>query len=114
MWSSIVVWLVIFILLIVSFLTDKIPFWAPVVLYIISVFVRAKETIGNYYDAEKKNVRDEKLQLEQKAEEMAGRGLTFSSIRMQEEKRIREDFEFEKRKRRRKLWVDLVSSLFLK
>jgi hypothetical protein len=114
MWSSIVVWLVILALLIVSFLTDKIPFWAPVVLYIVSVFVRTKEIVGNYSDTEKKSARDEKLQLERKTEEMAERGLIFSGIRKQEEQRIREDFEFEKRKRRRKLWVDLMNSLFLK
>lgn len=112
--SIIIIWFVILVLVVISLLTGKVSFWIPVVLYVISVFVRTKEKIGNYRDTENKSIRDEKLKLEQKAEEMAGRGLTFSSMRIQEEKRIREDFEFEKRKRRRKLWVDLVNSLFLK
>ena len=94
-------------------MTNRIPFWVPAVLYVVSVSVRAKETIGNYHDIEKKSVRDEKIQLDQKAEEMAGRGFALSGLRNQEEKRIKEDFEFEKKKAARKLWVDLVNTLFL-
>jgi len=45
---------------------------------------------------------------------MAGRGLARSGFRMQEESKIKEDFEFERRKTKRKLWVDLVDTLFLK
>src|SRR3989344_7108629 len=91
-------WSVILALVGISLLTNKVPVWLPVILYVVSVSVRARETIGNYHDVEKKSVRDEKLQLNQKAEEMAGRGLASSSIRIQEEQKIKEDFEFEKRK----------------
>ncbi len=108
-------WLVIFALIIISLLTDnKVSFWVPVVLYIVSVFVRARETVGNYHDVKKKSVRDEKLQLSQKADEMASIGFTVSSRRNEEEQRIKEDFEFEKRKAVRKFCTDLVNTLFLK
>ena len=104
----------LFALIIISFFTKSVPLWIPIILYVVAVSVRAKETIGNYHDREKKNARDEKLQLDQKAEEMAGRGLASSGFRNQEEKKIKDDFEFEKRKTKRKLWVDLVDTLFLK
>ena len=114
MLSIIIIWLIIFILVIVSISTNKNFFWIPVILYIISVLVRAKEIIENYNDMEKKSIRDEKSQLEQKAEEMAQRGLTFSSKRTQEEEKIKENFKFEKKKRKRKMWVNLINTLFLK
>lgn len=112
--SIIIIWFIILVLVAISLLTGKVPFWVPVVLWIISVLVRAKEKIGNYFDTEKMSARDETLQLSQKAEEMAGRGLAQSGFRAQEENRIKEDFEFERKKVKRKLWVDLVDTLFLK
>lgn len=111
---AIFAWLIIFVLVIISLLTNKVSFWIPVGGYVILVLVRAKETIGNYYDTEKMSTRDEKIELSKKADEMAGRGLASSSIRNQEEQRIREDFEFGRRKARRKLWTDLANTLFLK
>ena len=107
-------WLIIFVLVVISLWTNKVPFWIPIVLYMVLVSVRAVEIIGNYRDMEKKSDRDEKLQLDEKVEEMAGRGLASSSIRNQEEKRIKEDFEFERKKVGRKLWTDLINTLFLK
>jgi|GEM_PF-3529271 len=112
--TVIVAWLIILILVAISLLTGKLPFWVPIILWLISVLVRAKEKIGNYFDDEKKSARDEKLQLNQKAEEMAGRGLAQSGFRVQAENKIREDFEFDRKKAKRRLWVDLVDSLFLK
>ena len=111
---AIFAWFLILILMTIYLLTGKVPFWVPIILWLVVVLIRAKEKIGNYLDAEKKNVRDEKLQLNQKAEEMAGRGLASSGFRNQAEQRIREDFEFDRRKSKRKLWVDLVGTLFLK
>lgn len=108
------IWFIIFALLIISVATKSISFWVPIFLYILSVFVRARKVIGYYEDVKRKNANDQKLQIEQKAEEMAQRGMTFSGIRTKEEKRIREDFEFKKRKIERELWVDLVNTLFLK
>ena len=112
--SLALVWLIIFALIIVSVLTKKIPFWVPVLVYAVLVSLRAKEVFGNYSDLEKKNKRDEKLQIDQKAEEMAERGMTFSGARVQEEKRINEDFDFERRKAKRRLRVNLGETFFLK
>ncbi len=112
--SIIFIWFIILVLVAISLLTGKVPFWVPIALWLISVLVRTKEKVGNYFDTEKKSARDEKLQLNQKAEEMAGRGLASSGFRNQEEQKIKEDFEFERRKTKRKLWVDLVDTLFLK
>lgn len=112
--SPVVIWLVILALIIASVLTKKIPFWIPVLLYTGLVSLRAKEIIGNHADLEKKNKRDEKLQINQKAEEMAQRGMTFSGARVQEENRIKEDFEFERKKAKRRLWVNLGETFFLK
>lgn len=111
---AIFAWSIIFALVIISLLTNKLPFWIPVVLYIVSVLVRASETIWNYLDIEKKSTRDEKLRLIQKADEMASIGFTVSSRRDHEEQRIKEDFKFEKRKAVRKFCTDLVNTLFLK
>jgi len=111
---GIIIWLVLFIAIIISFLTPKVPLWVPLLPYIIIVFVRAIEIIENYKDWQKINKRDEKFKLGKIAEDMAGKGLTFSSIRNKAEERAKEDFEFERSKKERKFWVDLVNSLFLK
>lgn len=112
--NFIIVWIILFVLVLVSFLTKSVPIWIPFILYIIAVAVRIKEVIGNYIDSEKRGVRDEKIAIDQKAEEMAERGLAQSGIRNQEEKRIKENFNFERRKKRRRLWVDLMNTLFLR
>ncbi len=78
------------------------------------VLARAKEKIGNYRDWIRKNKRDENLRLRKVANEMAKRGLTFSSVRKDEEKKVKEDFEFERRKTKREFWVKLIDSLFLR
>jgi len=112
--STIMIWFAIFVLVVISLLTGKVPFWIPLVLWLVFVLVRAKEKIGNHLDVENRSKRDEKMQLKQKAEEMAERGLAYGGLRVQEENKIKEDFEFERRKEKRKLWVDLVDILFLK
>lgn len=108
------IWFIIFILLIISFFSKKITFWVSVIMYIILVFVRAKEIIGNYRDTENRNAKDEKMQLDQKAEEMAEKGMSLSGLRVQLENKIKEDFEFERRKLKRKFWVDFMNVLLLK
>lgn len=112
--NFLIIWIILFALVVVSFSTKDVSLWVPIILYIVAVFVRAKETIGNYYDTENKKSRDEKSQFAQKAEEMAERGLAFSGKRNREEKNMKDDFEFERKTRKRKLWVDLVNTLFLK
>ena len=112
--NFIIIWLILFALVIASFLTQNIPIWIPLILYAVAVVVRVKEVVGNYRDSEKRSVRDEKIAIDQKAEEMAERGLAQSGQRNKEEKRIEEDFNFQRKEKRRKLWVDLVNTLFLR
>lgn len=112
--NFIVIWAILFILVLASFLTQNIPIWIPVTLYVVMVAVRAKEVAGNYRDSEKRSMRDEKIAIDQKAAEMAERGLAQSGQRNQEERLISENFNFERRKERRKFWVDLANTLFLK
>jgi hypothetical protein len=82
--------------------------------YIIVIFFRVKEKIGNNNDWLEINKRDEKLKLGEVAEEMAQRGLTFSSDRNNAEKKVIEDFAYERKKQKRKFENELINSLFLK
>lgn len=108
-----IIWLTILALFIFS-LFNKIPWWITVAIYVIVVFFRAKEKIGNNKDWVELNKRDEKLKLEEVAEEMAQKGLTFSSIRNDAEKKVAEDFNYERKKQKRKFENELINSLFLK
>lgn len=112
--NFIIIWVILFVLVSASFLTQKVPIWIPIILYIVIVLARVREVVGNYKDFEKRSIRDEKIAIDQKAAEMAERGLAQSGQRNQEEERIKENFNFERRKERRKLSVDLVNTLFLK
>ena len=108
-----IVWLTILVLFIFS-LFNKIPWWVTAMVYIVVVIFRAKEKIGNNNDWLEINKRDEKLKLGEVAEEMAQRGLTFSSIRNDAEKKVAEDFNYERKKQKRKFENELINSLFLK
>lgn len=110
----ILIWLVILGLVIFAYVIPSTPRWLPVIVYLIAVFVRAKEKFGNYRDWVHKNKRDEQLKLEDVAEDMASRGLALSSIREKEEKKVKDDFEFERREKKRRLQVELIDSLFLR
>ena len=111
----IIVWVLLFGSILYSLgVKNFISLWISISFYIILVLVRANEAMGNYYDLRKKRLENEKLQLENKAEEMAGRGLAFSGIRNKEEERIKDDFKFENKKAKRKLYVDLINTLLLK
>jgi len=107
-------WLILFGLIVVSSLTQKVPLWLPILLYVMMVIVRTKQKSGDYKDWQEKNKQDERLKLNEVANDMANRGLTFSSIRNNAEKKVKEDFEFERKKAKRKLWVDLIETLLLK
>jgi hypothetical protein len=108
------IWLVIFGLIIFAYLNPIVPWWIPLIVYTLAVFVRTKEKIGNYNDWIRKKKRDEQSKLKAVADEMANRGLAFSGIRQNAEKKVKEDFEFERREKNRKFWVELVDSLFLR
>lgn len=108
------IWLVIFSLVIFAYINPRVPWWIPLIMYMLTVFVGAKEKIGNYGDWVRKNKRDEQLKLEDVANDMANRGLSFSGIRQNIEKKVKEDFEFERREKNRKFWVELIDSLFLR
>jgi len=110
----IIIWLIILILIIFSYLNSSIPLWTPLIIYLLMVFVRAKEKIGNYKDWEKLNKRDEELELNETAEDMAGRGLAFSGARKKAEGKIKENFEFERKKQKRKMVADLINTLSLR
>lgn len=107
------VWLTILLLFIFSSF-NTIPLWVPIMVYVVVVFFRVKEKIGNNNDWLEINKRDEKLKLQEVAEEMAQRGLTFSSIRNNTEKKVAEDFTYKRKKQKRKFENELISSLFLK
>ncbi len=107
-------WFILFSLIIASFLTQKMPLWLPILLYAVVVIVRVKQKLGDYKDSVKKNKRNARLKLDEVSNDMADRGLTFSSIRKEAEKKVKEDFEFERKKAERKLWVDLAETLFLR
>ena len=101
--NFIIIWVILFILVLTSFLTQKVPIWIPVIFYITVVLVRAKEVVGNHKDSGKRSIRDEKIAIDQKAAEMAEKGLAQSGQRNQEEERIKENFNLERRQAGRKL-----------
>lgn len=108
-----IVWLTLLALFVFSFIF-KVYIWVPIAVWLLVVFIRIKEKIGNNKDWLEINHRDEKLKLKEMAEEMAQRGLAFSSNRNNAEKKIMEDFCYERKKQRRKLENELINSLFLK
>ncbi len=98
-------------LIILSATTHAVSFWIPLVIYVIYVMVRVYEKTGNYRDWKKKHLRDEKIALDEKAEEMASRGLALSSIRNQAEANIKQNFAFERNEAYRKFCRDLAETL---
>lgn len=108
-------WIVLLTLLVFSFsFGNKIPLWIPIVGYLIVVFVRAKEKIGNYKDWTAISNRDEKIALEKIAEDMASKGFVSSGIRIREENKAKEDYQYERKKKKREFENELVNLLFLK
>lgn len=108
-------WIILLTLLVFSFSSgNKVPIEIPIAGYLLVVFVRAKEKIGNYKDWYEKSEGDEKEVLEAVAEDMASRGLTFSGIRNKAENKVKEDYQYERKKKKREFENELVNSLFLK
>lgn len=109
-----IIWLVLFgLVTFSSFFSSNFPIWIPFAMYIIVVGIRLKQKIGNYGDWLRKSRWDEKIKIDDVANNMANRGLTFSGLRKQEEIRVIEHFSYERKKRKRQLEVDLVDCLFL-
>ncbi len=109
-----IIWLVLLSLFVFSFLKPEFPIWVPLVAYLLVVGIRIKQKIGDYKDEIEKNKRDEKIKLEETANDFARRGLTFSGMRNQAEVKVKEDFEYERKRKSRKFWVEMTDTLFLK
>ena len=109
-----IVWLTLLAMFVFSFIFDKVPTWVPIISYLLVIIFRIKEKIGNNKDWLEISKRDEKLKLEEVTNEMAERGLTFSGIRNNAEKKVVEDFKYERKKQKREFENDIINSLFLK
>ena len=108
------IWIILFVLVIMSFVFNVLPDWVPIIAYLLLLGVKLNEVVGNYFDWERQNEKDEKEKLGLVAQDMANRGLTFSGFRAQEEEKVKNDFENKRRKEKRKFYTDLVNVLFLK
>jgi len=106
-------WIILFGLLVFA-LSNPVFYWIVAILYLLSLFTRIVKSIQDHNDWKLINERDEKIELENKAQEMAERGMTFSSIRNEQENIIKQNFELERKKKKRELWIILTNSLFLK
>lgn len=84
-----IVWLTLLAMFVFSFIFNKVPLWIPIAGYLLVVIFRVKEKVGNNNDWLEINKRDEKLKLGEVANDMANRGLTFSSMRSDAEKKSR-------------------------
>lgn len=108
-------WLVLFALVALSLLIpNKMPLRVAILLYLVKVVSEFVVKTKDYQEWEKLNYRDEKLKLQKYTDSMASKGFALHGHRPIGENKIREDFEFERRKAKRKLWIELVDTLFLK
>jgi len=82
-------------------------------IYSISVWIQLNEAVGNYKDWLRKSERHEKLKLEELAKEMNKWGKFKSRYHLREEKKVKEDFEFERRERRRGFYWEVLHSFLL-
>ena len=108
------IWFVLLCLVIIFYITDPNFLWIPLIGYLIVVITRAVQKIGDHNDWLEKHRRDEKLKLEETATNLADRNLAFGGTRIKEERKIKEDFLYECRKKKRHFFVKLMDSLFLK
>lgn len=106
--------MILFGLILISLITRRVPLWVPLLLYFVVVVTRAYVKIVNYRDWLQINARDEQAKLEEIAGNMASQGLASSGARVKEEKKAKEDFEYQRKLAYRKLIVDIVNSFFLK
>ncbi len=109
-----IIWVVLLSLVVWAYYDPNFPKWIPPLAYLVVVTVRVKGKIENYKDWKTINKRDEKIKLEETADAFARRGLTFSGMRNNAEAKIGEDFEYERKRKKREFENDLVNSLFLK
>jgi len=109
-----IIWLTLFALFIFSFINEQIPIWIPVAVYIIVVVFRIKEKIGNYNEWRVKTIRDEKLEIERSENELEKNGMLRSGLRLKNENKIRENFQWKLKERKRRFENELIDSLLLK
>lgn len=113
--TILIIWFTLFGLVILSFQSNgSIPLWIPLALWVLGVIFRTMQRWGNYKDDLKQNRRDEKIELEDQGEKEAQSGTAFSSGRIERERKIKDDFEYKRRKLKRKFRVDLMNTFFLK
>ena len=109
-----IIWLTLLALIIISFLTDKVTIWIPIVIYVIVVIFRAKEKVNNYNDWKKKIDRDEKFTIEKLENELNRRKVLKSGPDKKSKSRIKQDFGWKRKERKRKFENELINSLLLK
>ena len=82
--------------------------------YLVIVILKFKEKDGNHNDWLEISRRDEKIRLEEFAEGMAQKGTPLGTTRIEGEKKIKEDFKYERKKKKREFNTNLIQTLFLK
>jgi len=85
---------------------------AFIIIYAILVGASVYEKIGNYFDWLKKDKQDEKIALGSWQAEKASSGLFKSGRKTQGEQQIKDNFQFERRKRKRKFIKEFAWSIF--
>lgn len=109
------IWIIILIFFLFAYLLSNDLFnYIALGIWFFGACIKGWEKIGNYKDWCEKSKRDEKNKLEEVAEDMAQRGLTLSGIWNKKEKELKENFEYERRIRKRKFIKELYESLILK
>jgi len=108
-------WIILIILTLIGIWKSQ--YWLNVFsffVYLPGVIFRMYEKVGNYHDWRKKNIRDEKNKVKEVDEDFSSRGLFNSGLRKKRVRETKEDFEFERRKRKRGLINEIYDAFFLK
>ena len=107
-------WLILLALLVISYIIPEVPIWLPLVLYFIVLIFRVKEKLGNHYDWKEKINRDEKIKIEEFQSDLEQRGMLSSGLRIKGESKIKQDFQYKRRRQKRAFENELINCLFLK
>jgi len=109
------IWIIILIFVLFAYLFSNDLFnFVALGIWFLGACIKGWEKIGNYRDWKKKSKRDEKKKLDEVAEDIAQSVRTLSGMWNKKEKEIRENFEYERRIRKRKFITELFESLILK
>lgn len=108
-------WFPIGILAVWSYVTNvSSPSWAAVILWLIVAVLKIWEKRSNYRDWLMINHRDESNTISDIGNDFAKRGLFRSGMRMKKEEEVKQNFEFERKRKIRRLWVEIFESLTLR